>query len=222
MIDPRAKTDLLPDLEGFGLRLGDDVIVDQNLALFGRATSPFASSYGDHPITAELTEVVLFHMVRSVQILPGAEDRFTVLARTGEDSWAESDLAGWEDSGRAEFGEGDLQGPVSLAVAGNPIATPAGDRDFGARIVVVGDSDFATNEIFDSFQNRDFFLNSVNWLMGDVENISIRPNTSRASRFQLSSQQFQRIQYLSLFVIPESIAIIGVLAWWSRRKGQGR
>ena len=223
MIDPRANTDLLADLVGFGVRLGDDVIVDQKLALFGRATSPFAASYSpSHPITRELTEVVLFHMVRSVEVLPGAEDRYEVLASTGDGSWAERDLADWEASGRAQFGDGDLEGPVPLAVAGNPIWVAPGDKPVDARIVIVGDSDFVTNEIFDSFQNRDFFLNSVNWLMGDVENISIRPNSSRASRFQLSSEQFQRIEYLSLFVIPESIAIIGVFVWWSRRKGQGR
>ena len=39
---------------------------------------------------------------------------------------------------------------------------------------------------------------------------------------QLSNEQFQRIQYLSLFVIPESIAVLGVLAWWLRRRGEGR
>jgi len=90
-----------------------------------------------------------------------------------------------------------------------------------ARIVVIGDSDFATNEILDGFRNRDFFVNSVNWLVGDVDAISIRPNTSRASRFQLSSQQFMRIQYLALFVIPETIAIAGVFAWWTRRRNLG-
>lgn len=227
MIDPRANTDLSDDLGRWGVSLGNDVIVDQNLALFNRATSPFAASYSqEHPITRELSEVVLFHMVRSVEILPSAEGRYESLALTGESSWAERDLAAWEQSGRAEFGPDDLQGPVPLAVAGNPIENPLPPGEDGqlpeARIVVVGDSDFATNEIIDSFQNRDFFLNSVNWLLGDVENISIRPNTSRASRFQLSNQQFLRIQNLSLFVIPETIAIIGVLAWWWRRRGQGR
>ena len=70
--------------------------------------------------------------------------------------------------------------------------------------------------------NRDLFVNSVNWLMGDVEAISIRPRLSRASRFQLSNDQFLRIRSLSLFVLPEAIAIIGVIVWWSRRRAPGR
>ena len=60
-------------------------------------------------------------------------------------------------------------------------------------------------------------MNSVNWLIGDVEAISIRPAQSRASRFQLSAEQFRTIRWLSLFVLPQAIAILGVFTWWSRR-----
>jgi ABC-type uncharacterized transport system involved in gliding motility auxiliary subunit len=87
-----------------------------------------------------------------------------------------------------------------------------------ARIVVFGDSDFASNELLDAYRNRDLFLNTVNWLLGDVEAISIRPNKSRASRFQLSQEQFLRIRSLALFVLPEALGVLGVLAWWSRRR----
>ena len=58
--------------------------------------------------------------------------------------------------------------------------------------------------------------------MGDVEAISIRPTLSRASRFQLSTEQFMRIRTLSLFVLPEVLAVIGVFVWWSRRSAPGR
>jgi ABC-type uncharacterized transport system involved in gliding motility auxiliary subunit len=86
---------------------------------------------------------------------------------------------------------------------------------------VFGDADFASNEWLDAYLNRDLFLNSVNWLIGDVEAISIRPNTSRASRFQPTAEQFERIRLLSLFVLPEALAVLGVLTWWSRRRAPG-
>ena len=91
-----------------------------------------------------------------------------------------------------------------------------------ARLVAFGDTDFAANELIEAYRNRDLFVNSVNWLMGDVEAISIRPKLSRASRFQLSSDQFLRIRSLSLFVLPEVIAVIGVFVWWSRRRAAER
>ena len=75
-----------------------------------------------------------------------------------------------------------------------------------ARLVVFGDSDFASNQLIGEFRNRDLFVNSVNWLLGDVEAISVRPGQARASRLQLSSEQFLEIRYLALFVMPELIA----------------
>jgi ABC-type uncharacterized transport system involved in gliding motility auxiliary subunit len=91
-----------------------------------------------------------------------------------------------------------------------------------ARLVVIGDSDFASNQLIGEFRNRDLFVNSVNWLLGDVEAISVRPGQARASRLQLSSEQFLEIRYLALFVMPEVIALLGVVAWWQRRRAPGR
>jgi ABC-type uncharacterized transport system involved in gliding motility auxiliary subunit len=217
MIDPRARTNLYDLLEEWGLVLADDVVVDQSLALFGQATSPFAGGYApEHPITKDLRETTLYPMVRSVLIQGDAMDRWEMLVQTSADSWAERDLEGWSTTGRAVFGDGDLDGPVPVAVVGSPASDEAGGEGVG-RVIVFGDSDWVTNEFLDTFRNKDLFLNSVNWLLGDIEQISVRPHTSRASRFQLDQAQFRRIQYLSLFVLPEAIAVLGVLAWWMRR-----
>jgi ABC-type uncharacterized transport system involved in gliding motility auxiliary subunit len=90
------------------------------------------------------------------------------------------------------------------------------------RLVVIGDSDFASNQGIEAYRNRDLFVNSVNWLLGDVESISIRPVRSRASRLTLSAEQFTQIRSIALFVLPELIAVLGVWAWWSRRRAPGR
>ena len=89
------------------------------------------------------------------------------------------------------------------------------------RVVVFGDSDFASNEFIEAQFNRDLLLNTVNWLVGDVEQITIRPRLSRASRFELDATQFRTIVLLSLFVLPEGIAVLGVFAWWMRRGRSG-
>lgn len=227
-IDPRAQTNLFDLLQGWGVSMGDDVIVDRALAVFGQATTPLASEYdAEHPITAQLREPTLFPLVRSVELDAAAAADFTTLARTGRESWAERDLDVWRAEGRAEFGANDLAGPVPLAVAGTPRVARS-ETDGGAaeaasgRVVVFGDSDFATNEYLDALRNRDLFVNAVNWLAGDVDQITIRPNVSRASSVQMSQDDVRRIQYLSLFVLPEAIAILGVVMWWQRRRAPGR
>ena len=200
--------------------------------LFGQAMSPLAGEYGDHEITRDMREVTLFPMARSVKVHAPADGANLVeIVRTSKNSWAERDLDVLFSQGRAELGDDDLAGPVPIAVAGRPKvdgAAPPAEEAAGEskaaepRLVVFGDSDFASNQALDAYRNRDLFVNSVNWLLGDVEAISIRPNKSRASRLTLSTEQLSEIRYLSLFVLPEAIAVFGVLAWWSRRRAPGR
>lgn len=232
LIDPRAQTNLYGSLAGFGVEVGDDVVVDRVQGLFGRPVSPFAAEYPSHPITAGLREPTLFHVARSVQAKGEAAPALSVLVRTSADSWAERDLATFFEEGTAELGDDDLKGPVPVAVAGELELGKAPAQAEGApdgaakppsaRLVVVGDADFATNGLLRQFRNRDFFVNSVNWLLGDVEAISVRPDASRASRLQLTPREFAQLRYLSLFVLPEALAVAGVLVWWRRRRAQVR
>jgi ABC-type uncharacterized transport system involved in gliding motility auxiliary subunit len=59
-------------------------------------------------------------------------------------------------------------------------------------------------------------------LLGDVELISVRPNQSRASRFQLTASQANTIRLFSLFALPEALAVVGVFIWWTRRQTDRR
>jgi len=229
LVDPRANTDLVEKLAEWGVVLGEDLVVDRQQALFGRATTPFASQYGDHEITQDMRETTLFHVVRSVKQREGAAGSFTEIVLTGKESWAERDLERFYEQGDAELGDEDLAGPVPIAVAGIVVFDAADTDAFDAdseqaegRLAVFGDADFAANELLGAYRNRDLFVNTVNWLLGDVEAISLRPNTSRASRFQLSTEQFQTIRFFSLFALPEALAILGVFTWWSRRQNASR
>jgi len=191
--------------------------------------SPFAAEYAPHPITEGLGEVTLFHMARSVEPSAEAAGGFTVLVRTSPESWGETDLEAFQAEGRAELDDADFAGPVPVAVAGTLAVEPGpadsetdGETAKPGRLVVVGDSDFATNPMLRQFRNRDLFVNTVNWLLGDIEAISVRPDSARASRIQLTRTQFSQIRYLSLFVLPEAIAIAGVVVWWRRRRAAVR
>jgi ABC-type uncharacterized transport system involved in gliding motility auxiliary subunit len=233
MLDPRAQTNIYGLLLEWGVALGDDVVVDQVNSIVSQPTMPIAGQYAqDHPITAEMRSATFFPMSRSVVLHPERGRGLMTIVASGPDAWAERDLEDWRLTGRAVFDEGDLPAPVPLAVAGHPPSgredeagdeAASGDEDARAepRLVVFGDSDFATNEYIEALRNKDLFVNSVNWLLGDVEQIAVRPNVSRASRFQPNASQLRFIVYLSLFVLPETIALIGAVAWWMRRESAG-
>jgi ABC-type uncharacterized transport system involved in gliding motility auxiliary subunit len=220
LVDPRVAGSWVDKLRAWGADLGNDIVIDRALALFGRAETPFAGKYdSQNPITRDFrdphNDAVVFHEVRSVRARDGVA--LTPIVFTGEASWAERNLAKLDREGTASLDADDLPGPVPVMVAGTPALETKDGGAAKARLVVAGDTNFASNEFIDAGRNRDLFLNAANWLIGDVEAISVRPNRSRASRFQLTADQFHAIRSASLFILPEAIAVLGVLTWWTRR-----
>ncbi|MDQ3487349.1 MAG: ABC transporter, partial [Acidobacteriota bacterium] len=86
-----------------------------------------------------------------------------------------------------------------------------------SRVVVMGDSDFASNRWLGISGNRDLFLNSVNWLAQQENLISIRARDPEDRRITLSADQDRRIFWITIFIIPGLILLMGIQAWWRRR-----
>ena len=92
------------------------------------------------------------------------------------------------------------------------------EEENGARIVIIGDSDFASNLFLSSTGGGDFFLNSVNWLTLEEDLISISPIDPRShSLRQMTANEVIFTQIMSIFLIPIFIFLVGVIVWWRRR-----
>ena len=85
------------------------------------------------------------------------------------------------------------------------------------RLVVIGDSDFATNGVVGIQGNRDMFLNTINWLAQQEDLISIRAREPEDRRLTLTADQQRRVFVLSLFLVPGIVLGTGVYTWWRRR-----
>jgi ABC-type uncharacterized transport system involved in gliding motility auxiliary subunit len=226
LLDPFVRTNLVEQLRSWGVEVGDDVIVDQQIQLFAGpqlGVQPIVVTYGSHPITREMGgSPTLFHLARSLRKADGAEDSDVVeLASTSPASWAETDTALFLDRSMVAKDGSDRPGPVPLAVARTFEAPKAEKERHGSdargRLVVVGDSDFGRNRYIAEFYNQDFLINAVNWLSGEEAFITIDRNLPRASLVRLTPEEFRRFRYLSLFVLPEGILFWGILLWWRRR-----
>jgi ABC-type uncharacterized transport system involved in gliding motility auxiliary subunit len=218
-IDQTALQNLMTD---WGVTAGNDVVVDQVVRLFAGPAlglNPVVTSYMPHAITASFDKQTVFPMTRSLDPVASPKPGLIVtpLARTSDTSWAETDLLGIFQKQTAKFGQGDVKGPVTVAVAVEANLDQLKRGKGMARLVVFGDTDFAGNQFIENFFNRDFIMNSVDWLAGQANAISIRPRTLRASRFSLTIGEFDAVFVLSVLLLPELLLIIGVAVWWERR-----
>ncbi|HKA53803.1 MAG TPA: Gldg family protein [Candidatus Binatia bacterium] len=228
LLNPRVTPELATYLQQWGVQVGNDVIVDEQLQLLRGRTftlTPFVTTYGSHPITEELSRrggsaLTTYGISRSVEPQADGKKGLTPvsLAKTGPNSWAETDLEGVFQKQTARLDEHDRKGPISLAVAVTANLKDMGaDHDGTARLVVFGDAVFADNQYINQYFNRDLLLNTVGWLVGEEGLISVRPRTIRASRVQFTAEQGTVIFYLSVLILPELLLIAGLAVWWQRR-----
>lgn len=220
---------------------------DNPLPFFGAETI-FIGSYGDHVITRPLDQAqvpVIVPAGRSVSAVqtPGLE--VVELLRTGGAGWGETDL---ENLDRVELDDDDLAGPVPLAVAVEAAAEEAGDAlepelaeaagesdatdeadpaEAGAapedsapgfRLVVLGDSDLASNGQLQGAPNATFVANAMNWLVEREALVSIPPKKPEQVRLSLTGGELRGITWTVLGLLPGLALVAGVLVYRKRRR----
>ncbi len=218
--DPTLNTNLEGQLAKWGVELGNEIVVEQQLQLFAGpqlGVQPVIQSYGSHPITEKLAgNPTVFRLARPVRKTPGSDVPLVELATTSDQSWGESDTAGLLASKPVGLDpEVDKPGPLAIAVA-REWAAPEG-KTRGGRLVVIGDSDFMRNRYVTQFYNGDLFLNTASWLTGSEEFATVERKRPRVATVNMTLAQFADFRFLALFALPEAILLLGVVNWWRRR-----
>ena len=198
------------------------VIVDLPSSLLGSQFYPFVGSYHYSQITRDLGNLATFFPV-ACPVKQTEQDNtgtilFTSLADTSPQSWAEQDTS----STNVQFNEGvDTQGPlVLIAKIESTLRTETGEpigTDIKTRMVLVGDSDFASNGFVQSLGNEVLFLNSINWLAEEESLIAIGPKSTLPRTVYLSRFQSTLILLVGVILIPVALLVIGIIVWWLRR-----
>ena len=237
MIDPGTASELVSFLEKYGIDLQDNTVVDKISRIFGVDPSmPVVTQYGKHPIVKDFSTATFFPLTRSVDMTVNPVDgiRVTSLVKSSPNSWAETNKVRFK-SGEAVFEENkDIKGPVSIGVVASlnykkdeperfrhdfepKENKPKNDEKKEGRIVVIGDSDFASNSRINILGNSDFFLNIINWLLEEEELISIRPKQSTGQVFTLNKSQQKMIFWIPLVVMPGLFILSGIAVYKKRK-----
>jgi len=95
---------------------------------------------------------------------------------------------------------------------------PAEGKESESRLVVLGNSNFAIDGLFEQQLNGDVFLNSISWLSKrDDQILSIRPKQEQNRRINLTPNQGWILGLTSLLIVPlVGFTAAGVM-WWLRR-----
>jgi ABC-type uncharacterized transport system involved in gliding motility auxiliary subunit len=117
------------------------------------------------------------------------------------------------------------QASPTPSVTGQPQASPSSEnkakpdeKTAEARLVVYGNSNFATDGWFQQQLNSDVFLNSVSWLSKrDEQALSIRPKESKNRRINLSLVQTGILGWTALVIMPLLGFTTAGVMWWRRR-----
>jgi ABC-type uncharacterized transport system involved in gliding motility auxiliary subunit len=231
MVEPFMADSLAAWLGQYGARVGDDVVIDM---LKGAPGTPFAflaDDYPEHEITRFFEVGTVFDMARSVDRSenPPMGAEISVLARSSEKSLAADD----ENELQTSFGavaqraldEGE---PVPLGVAitlagasGEAADSASADSTHtahkGSRLVVFGDRHLFVDGYLGQLGNRDLLLNTLRWLGGQADQITIEPKETENTPLNLVEGQLMMIGLVSVLGLPLAVILVGIFVWVRRR-----
>jgi ABC-type uncharacterized transport system involved in gliding motility auxiliary subunit len=227
-------------LEPWQVRFADRAVVDPQQSLGGDPLTPALTEYGFHQITKDLANTLIALPVAApIQLpdlskadTPALAAHYEVLATTSERSWGEADIGHPADIDHpADTGSpSDIQGesfaydegtdlPGPLVLVATVEGTPGVVEGESTRLVLIGDSDLARNDVLSQIPSGQFLLlNAVNWLAEEETLIAIGPKTNQPQSLRLSRLQEGAVCLGSLVLIPAGIALAGLIVWSRRRR----
>lgn len=205
LVDPQTDPKLGEVFQAWNTNVGDNVVIDASGVgrLFGAGPAiPLVTNFGDSPITKNFAGMMTFFpLARTVSIADNAktDPQAVEFLKTSPRSFTVANLK----QGRNEVTydpKTSTLGPLSLGVAASRKAAGGGE----ARLVVIGNSEFAANPYSGQQKNGDLFYNTINWLAEDENLISIRPKSQTNRRVTLTEGQASALRWLDLFILPVS------------------
>jgi ABC-type uncharacterized transport system involved in gliding motility auxiliary subunit len=214
-IDPLVKSGLDSLLKDYGIKLGNDVVVDFTMSIPPDPRN-IVPQYSGHPIVDKLSTshvLTIMPFTRSVQTTdPGLKGATTTaFMKTTSNGFGETNLK----SKALKQGPGDLKGPVPIAVASEYSLPDNPSKK--VRLVVYGGSNFLTNQFLQAPGNGDVGLNSFSWAAEEENKISIHPKEDDVRMINMTTVSANLMFYITVILIPLGTLIAGGIVWYRRR-----
>jgi hypothetical protein len=219
LLEPGDETGLETLLTRWGFDLPNAVVVDPASGPVEGdppGVNPIVFQFGSHPVMRGFgpTQMLFFRRARPVLPArkPEPQDEMYGLAYSSRRAWLALNVAEVQRGLAPKRPADTVEDYFALVAAGRYPREP-GD----ARIVVFGDSDFASNRYLRALYNSDVMLNAVHWAAAREPAITMRPRTITPDQFPLTPQQSLRMLYGVGLLVPELCLAAAALTWARRR-----
>jgi len=219
LADPGYPDNIIQLVSPWGLYLSDGTIIDPTSSVAPHKDMPLVTAERNYfALTTGLN--IISYFPGAIGLIPQEEIPASVemepLVYTSRDSWLEKDF---DPAKEPVYDEGiDVKGPLAIGVV---LAAPPTDGGQSSgkivRLILIGDSDFASNEHYQEVNNSDLFLNCINWLAEETQLISIRRTVLPFRRLVVNPDKANFINYSSLILPPLLVLMVGGIIWWRRR-----
>ena len=227
LAEPQRMAGLTELADRFGVEIGKGVIIETAQNLYGDPLVPVVAGQGYlySDITRNMPAATILPAATMVRAKQGGQPnpKYTVtpLVQTTDRAYMKTDLT----STRPQFDPAvDVKGPVPMAVtvstAPDPAATAGSEPKKLTRIAIIGDADFVSNNAISLEGNRDFFVNSVNWLAEEESLISVRAKENTDRRLTLTGSSLILVGVGSVVLLPVLVLVVGAVI--VRGRGAGR
>lgn len=206
--------------ENYGIRMLDAIAIDglsnagNELDLMSYATSDGSSITGRLNDPENPSSRTMFRIARAVEIDSTPPVNNGMVIATSPQSYGETDFASVARGTYTYSITEDVTGPVNLAAW-------AHDETTGARILLIGDQDWATNGLVRNPEgNSILFTDAIAWLTGFGERLIFAPQ-GRATNLPtifLSTQQLDSIAFVTVVAMPGGALLLGLAIWWVRNR----
>ncbi len=181
------------------------------------------SGYGDHVISKPLEGVVtVFPLAQPLAEVgqPDSTISGAILLQSSDLTWAETDPATMF-SGRPEFDRAkDVRGPLPLAMALELRLDP--DSNKVGRMVVMGNSEFASNANINLGANSDLLLNALGWLAREKTLIQLRGRDPLSQPVVLSTVARRFLGWSAVAGWPLFVGSLALVVMLGHRRRAGK
>jgi len=192
-------------INSIGLKTSEFPVYDPINVAGTDPSTPLVQKYYKNRVLGDFNLTTVFpgvYEVRNTRIsLKGFNYDF--LVRASHDAW-------FETNGDGIMQKNEISGIQVLAI----LAT---HEDELMKIIVFGDSDFASNAYINVGGNADLFLTVCNWLLGEGGLASVSAPKSEFIPMFITVEQARLLKICITVGIPLIIIIAGTVVWYRRR-----